>query len=160
MSKQDFYEEEDYGYSSYSRPRRRRPKPPKITLDTERKLWKMILFGLLTFGIYTTFMYYRMQVDLNIMESRHDGKRTMSIFLVYMLTPVTLGIASIVWMHKFCTRIGEAIRRRDIDYKFGSGTFWGWNVFGILLFGIGPFIFLHKLCKSMNLLAEDFNEIG
>ncbi len=160
MSKQDFYEEEDYGYSSYSRPRRRRPKPPKITLDTERKLWKVILFGILTLGIYTTFVYYRMQVDLNIMESRHDGKRTMSIFLVEMLAACTLGIAGIVWIHKFCSRIGEAIRRRGIDYKFGSGSFWGWCIFGILLFGIGPFIFLHKLCKSMNLLSEDFNEVG
>ncbi len=161
MSRYDNYEIEnniyDYGYPQK---RRRRPQAPKITLETERRLWKMLLFGFLTLGFYTIYMLYRMQVDLNIMESRHDGKRTMSIFLVYMMSLITLGISILVWTTKFCDRIGQALKRRDIDYKFGSGTFWGWGIFGVLLFGIGPFIYNYKLCKSMNLLSEDFNELG
>ena len=46
-----------------------------------------------------------------------------------------------------------------IAYSFGAGTLWGWCALGSLI-GVGPFIFLHKLCKSMNLLCADYNARG
>ena len=166
MSRHDY--EEDYGYGMDpfammpygGQGRRRRPRPPRIVMDTERKLWKYVLFGVLTGGIYSAYMLYRMQVDLNIMESRHDGERTMSYFLMMALSTLTLGISVFVWQHKFCDRIGKALKRRNIDYKFSSGTFWGWGIVGILLFGLGPWIFYYKLIKSMNYISEDFNEFS
>ena len=34
--------------------------------------------------------------------------------------------------------------------------FWGWDILGSLIV-VGPFIYLHKLCKALNLAAADFN---
>lgn len=137
----------------------KQPAPPRIQLPTGRGLGKMFFLGLLTFGIYPTVIWSRIVTELNIAASRHDGERTVSYFGACMLAPVTLGIYAWVWMHNFCSRIGNELQRRNIDYKFGASTFWLWGVLGSLII-VGPFIFTHKLMKSMNLINADFNVKG
>lgn len=79
--------------------------------------------------------------------------------LAFIINPITFGIASIVWYHRISDRIGDELRRRGISYNFGASDFWLWNVIGSLII-VGPFIYLHKLAKAMNLLAEDYNTKG
>ena len=160
------------------------------------------MLGLVTFGIYDIVCLYTLTEDINIIASRYDGKKTMNFLLMYfIIAPITFGIGSLVWFHNLCTRIGDELRRRNIDYKFGASTFWVCNVllpvatmfifcamatfFGIptqsytytstlsdfsavmvimyvmlILSYIGPFVYLHKLLKSMNLLSESYNMYG
>lgn len=77
----------------------------------------------------------------------------------FILTPITLGIYTLVWYHQLSNRIGAELKRRGIDFDFGAKDFWLWNILGSLIF-VGPFIYVHKLCKAMNLLSEDFNMRG
>lgn len=133
--------------------------PPRLQLPTCRGLGKMVFLGLLTLGIYPAVIWSRIVTELNLTASRYDGRRTMPYFAMLMLTPITLGIFAFVWMHKFCRRIGEELQRRHIDYKFGPGTFWLWNILGSLIL-VGPFVFLNKLMKSMNRINADFNING
>lgn len=133
---------------------------PVVQLKTNRGWLKTILLSIITFGIYGLVMYSGISNDINTIASRYDGKKTMHYcLLVFVITPITFGIGAIVWSHKISNRIGKELARRGINYSFGAGTFWGWNVLGALI-GVGPFIYLHKLCKSMNLLCADFNEKG
>ena len=141
------------------KPAAKRIVPPRIQLPTKRGLGKMIFLGLLTLGIYPIVIWSRIVTELNIAASRYDGKRTMPYFAACMLAPVTLGIYAWVWIHNFCNRIGVELQRRGIDYKFGASTFWLWGVLGSLII-VGPFIFTHKLMKSMNLINADFNIRG
>ena len=141
------------------KPAVKRIAPPRIQLPTKRGLGKMIFLGLLTLGIYPIVIWSRIVTELNIAASRYDGKRTMPYFAACMLAPITLGIYAWVWIHSFCNRIGDELRRRGIDYKFGASTFWLWGVLGSLII-VGPFIFTHKLMKSMNLINADFNIRG
>ena len=68
-----------------------------------------------------------------MVASRYDGERSMSFFGMLMLSPLTLGIHSLVWMHKLCRRIGTELQRRNINSTFGPRDFWLWNVlFGFL----------------------------
>ena len=76
-----------------------------------------------------------------------------------LLAPLTLSVYPFVWYHKLCARIGDELQRRSIDYKFGPSQFWLWGILGSFIL-VGPFIFTHKLMKSMNLLNKDFNENG
>lgn len=134
---------------------------PVYQLKTNRGWLKLILLGIITLGIYPLVFYTKLGADVNTIASRYDGKKTMHYCLLFfIIAPITLGIAGIVWSHRICARIGSELTRRGIAYSFGAGTFWGWNVLGSFLFGIGPFIFLHKLCKSMNLLCADYNARG
>lgn len=132
---------------------------PKLALPTKRGLGKMIFLGLITLGIYPMVIYSKIITELNILASRYDGKRTMTFYGMLMIAPLTLGIYTYVWFHKLCGRIRDELQRRGIDYKFGPAHFWLWNILGSFIL-VGPFIFLHKLMKSMNLLNQAFNEKG
>lgn len=135
------------------------PVAPKLLLPAKRSLCKMIFLGLLTLGIYPMVIYSKIITELNIAASRHDGKRTMTFYGMLMVAPLTLGVYAFVWFHNLCARIGDELQRRCIDYKFGPSHFWLWNILGSFIL-VGPFIFLHKLMKSMNFINQDFNEKG
>ena len=133
---------------------------PVLQLKTNRGLLKFILLSLITFGIYGLVFYSKVSTDINQIASRYDGKKTMHFcLLAFIITPITLGIGAIVWGHKISARIGKELARRGIGYEFGAETFWLWEVLGSLIY-IGPFVYLHKLCKAMNLLCEDYNVKG
>ncbi|PWL87652.1 MAG: hypothetical protein DBY14_05870 [Escherichia coli] len=133
---------------------------PVAQLKTDRGLVKFILLSLVTLGIYSIVYYSCISSDINIIASRYDGKKTMHFCLMsFILTPITLGIYTLVWYHQLSNRIGAELKRRGIDFDFGAKDFWLWNILGSLIF-VGPFIYVHKLCKAMNLLSEDFNMRG
>lgn len=132
---------------------------PKIKLPTRRSWVRMVFLGILTLGIYPLVIWSRIATELNIAASCYDGERTMPYFAMLLLAPLTLLIYPLVWTHGLCRRIGAELHRRDICYAFGPRHFWLWNVLGSLIL-VGPFIFLHKLTKSMNLINGDYNTYG
>lgn len=133
---------------------------PVGQLKTNRGLLKFILLTIVTLGIYPLVFYSSISSDINLIASRYDGKKTMHYcLLAFLVGPFTLGIAYIVWPHKISNRIGNELSRRGIAYSFNAGTFWLWNVLGSLIV-VGPFVYLHKLAKAMNLLAENYNMNG
>ena len=133
---------------------------PALQMKTNRGLLKLILLSLITFGIYALVFYSKVSTDINLIASRHDGKKTMHFcLLAFIVAPITFGIGAIVWEHKISARIGNELARRGIGYSFGAETFWLWGVLGALIY-VGPFIYMHKLCKAMNLLSADYNVKG
>lgn len=133
---------------------------PVGQLKTNRGLLKFILLSFLTFGIYGIVVMSCVSTDINIIAGRYDGRKTMHYCLVYFLFSwLTLGIVPLVWSHKLSGRIGRELNRRKINYKFGSGSFWGWAVLGSLIL-VGPLVYLHKLLKAMNLLSLHYNLRG
>ena len=133
---------------------------PVAQLKTNRGLGKFILLTIVTLGIYSIIYYSSISSDINIIASRYDGKKTMHYCLVFFIFSwLTLGIVPLVWSHRISKRIGAELARRGINYKFGAGTFWGWNVLGELII-VGPFIYCHKLLTAMNLLCNDYNVRG
>lgn len=124
-------------------------------MKANRGLIKFILLSLITFGIYDIIFFSAIGEDLNILAP--DDKKTMHFCLIFfLLGPITFEIATIVWFHKMSGKIGRTLKARGIDYSFGASTFW---IFEVLLSFtiICPFIYFAKLCKSMNLLVEDYN---
>lgn len=133
---------------------------PVAQIHTKRGLLKYILLNIITLGIYSIVYFSSISSDINQIAARYDGKKTMHFCLLYFLVgPITLGIGFIVWYHKISARIGAELSRRGISYSFGAGSFWGWNVLGSFIV-VGPFIYLHKLSKAMNLLCADYNQKG
>lgn len=140
---QPVYEEKIFGWQPYGAPAKEEPLvdfqetafagAPKLQLPVKRSLLKMILFGILTLGIYPMVIWSRLVSEVNLVASRYDGERSMSFFGMVMLSPLTLGIHSLVWMNKLCRRIDSELQRRGIDYLFGARDFWIWAfLMGIL----------------------------
>lgn len=133
---------------------------PVRQLKTNKGLVKYILLSLITFGIYPLVIMSSISSDINLIASRYDGKKTMHYcLLTFIFTWLTFGIAPFVWYHRISNRIGNELNRRGIAYSFGAGSFWGWFILGSFIF-VGPFIYIHKLFKAMNLLSADYNING
>ena len=136
------------------------PGAPVRKLKTNRGLVKYILLSMITLGIYGLVVMSAVSTDINTIAGRYDGKKTMHFCLVaFIFSWLTLGIVPLVWSHKISNRIGAELTRRGINYHFSAGTFWGWGVLGSFIV-VGPFIYVHKMLKSMNLLAEHYNIYG
>ena len=134
--------------------------PPANFMKTNRGWLKTLLLDLITLGIYSIVFFSGISTDINLIASRYDGKKTMHFcLLLFVFTPITGTIAAFVWFHRLSKRIGRELSRRGLPYRFGAVDFWGWNVLGALIV-VGPFIYLHKLCKAMNLLCDDYNLRG
>lgn len=152
---------EQYNYNNQQQNYSQAPNiPPARQLKTNRSLIKLILLPLITLGIYSIVFYTSAANDLNTIASRYDGKKTMHYCLLFFIVaPLTLGIGAIVWFHKISARMGDELRRRGIAYDFGASDFWLWNVLGSLIV-VGPFIYMYKFIKAMNLLAANYNVNG
>jgi len=133
---------------------------PARQLKTNRGLVKFILLSMITFGIYALVVWAGIEDAINTAASPYDGKKTMNFWLlIFIIGPITLGIAYIVWFHKISNRIGNELSRRGIAYKFSAGDFWIWDVL-LACIVIGPFVYLHKILKATNLLCEHYNQFG
>lgn len=129
-------------------------------LNTSRNLLKFILLNIVTLGIYSIVFHSVISSDINLIASRYDGKKTMHYcLLVFLVSPITCGIAGLVWYHNISNRIGDELYRRGIDYKFEASTFWLWGILGSFII-VGPLVYIAKLCTAFNKLAEDFNIKG
>ena len=132
---------------------------PVGQLKTNRSLIKYILLSIVTFGIYAIVFWYSVGENMNVLASRHDGRKTMNYILVILLAALTLGILPLVWMNNVYGRVGAEVSRRGLNYEIGASTFWLWGVLGAFII-VGPFISMHKLCTAMNLLVADYNAKG
>ena len=130
-------------------------RPPK--LNTDRKIWKLILFSILTLGIYSIVFFMPLSFELDKVAPKRDRTKTLNYAIAFVLSLFTGTITLLFWHHQIASRIEEALSARGITYEFGTGDFWGWYFFGSFIF-VGPFIYLHKLCKAMNLLCAHYNE--
>ncbi len=132
-------------------------KPPK--LKTDRSMWKLMILNVLTLGLYSIFFFIPFSFDLDKAAPKSDRSKTMNFLLAYVLSLFTFAIIIDVWHYYIAERINEALRVRNIDYKFGTGDFWLWFILGSFVF-VGPFVYFHKLCKAMNLVCEHYNQNG
>lgn len=135
-------------------------QPPMRKLKTNKGLIKMILLSLITFGIYPLVVMSAVSSDINLIASRYDGKKTMHFcLLLFIVAPLTFGIAGLVWYHRISNRIGNELARRGIAYNLSAADFWLWGIIGSIIF-IGPFVYIHKLFKATNLLCANYNING
>ena len=133
---------------------------PVGQLKTNKGLLKTILLSIITFGIYPLVVMSTVSNDINVVASRYDGKKTMHYcLLIFVVAPLTFGIAGIVWFHNISSRIGAELKRRDVGYSFGAADYWLWNVLGSLII-IGPLVYMHKLFKAVNKMNAHYNVNG
>lgn len=129
--------------------------PPK--LKTNRSMWKLMLLNILTLGIYSIIFFIPFSFDLDKVAPKNDRSKTMNYLLAYILALFTFSAVLAVWHYQIAKQVEEALTKRNIDYEFDTGSFWGWYFFGSFIL-VGPFIYFHKLCKAMNLLCAHYNE--
>lgn len=132
---------------------------PYVTpkLKTDRNVWRFIILGILTLGLYELMFFIPLSFDLDKVSPPRERTKTMNYLTAWILSLFTFKIVIYIWHYMFVSRVADALAERDIAYKFDTGDFWSWCVLGSLIL-IGPYVYVHKLCKAMNLLCESYNE--
>ncbi len=146
-----------YPYSYDYEAQEKEKKFKQIKLKTDRSAWKLIIFNILTLGIYPIVFFIPFAFDLDKIAPKSDRSKTMNYLFAYILAIFTFSIVLDVWHYQISSRVEEALAKRNISYEFSTSTFWGWFFFGSLIL-VGPYIYFYKLCKAMNLLCESYNE--
>jgi hypothetical protein len=154
---------------------------PIAPRKTNRTLLKYLGFGILTLGIYDIVVLTESANTVNI--AAHDGKRTMHYcLLAFLVSPITLGIAGLVWYNNFSNRIGDELARRGLERTVSARDYWLWSVLWALIVSvpvsllanlvapgwfaldllaiIGPCVYVNKLFTALNALAADYNAKG
>ena len=128
-----------------------------VELKTSRGLLSYFLLSAITFGIYPLYYMHRVSVELNETCSE-DGKTTRGLIATLLLTLITFGIYPIIWWYSAAERMNNyGIRNNVSKVTISGGSYLLWNIFGSLLFGIGPFVALYKFIHSHNAVNMHYN---
>lgn len=123
-------------------------------IKEDRRLWKLILLTIPTFGIYNIVFWFQFTRDLN--EMNREDKRIKNYILVWFLSILTLGIYRWVWFFYLEDRIQVTGERMGMRINPGPGTVLGWKLFGTFIL-VGPFIANYFVIRNMNRLAKEYN---
>lgn len=109
----------------------------------ERRLWKYLLFGILTLGIYDLVFWWKLIKDLNrvccyVEKGDEDG--SLNFILYLLLSVLTCGIYPYIWYYVQGNRMKRAAEEYRFQIDETGGTYLVWRLMGILLFGTGPLI--------------------
>lgn len=125
-------------------------------LKSNRSLLKFILLSIITFGIYTLIFYSKLGSDLNKIATKYDGKITWNYVLVSILSIFTLGIPNLIWYYSLGARLENELKRRNLEICICKSDFWIWYFLGSIII-IGPYIYIYKIIKSINLIVDHYN---
>ncbi len=124
-------------------------------IKENRRLWKLLLFTIPTFGIYNIVFWFQMTRDLNDMN--REEKKLKNYILVLILSILTLGIYRWVWFFYLADRIQTTGADMDMKIKPGPGTTLSWRLFGSFIL-IGPLVSDYFVIRNMNKIAKEYNK--
>lgn len=115
------------------------------------------LFGFIDF--ITAGLFFLLYMPLGGLQKELDyilGRRTQRYWVAYLLGIPTLFIYTLVWM----ARIAEELKAKALELGIeGPHTsfrhMFGWNVFGLLLFG--PSVATSRFFRTLNRIEREMN---
>ena len=130
-------------------------------LNDQRRMWKCIIFGILTLGIYDLIFMWGLIRDLNRacgkVEKDGEEENSPNFIFVVLFTIFTFGIYNYVWYYKQGNRMRRAGKVYGIEIDEKGGTYLLWILLGFWLFGIGPFVALYLFISNLNKLCRRYN---
>lgn len=123
-------------------------------IKENRRLWKLILYTIPTFGIYSIVFWFQFTKDLNDMNN--EEKPLKNYILVLFLSIITFGIYRWVWFFYLADRIQTTGQDMGMKIGPGAGTTLSIRLFGTFIL-IGPLISNYLVIKNMNNVAKEYN---
>ena len=119
-------------------------------INEKRRMWKCVVVGIFTLGLYLLWFWRAMSRDINTML-RGDGKHTRGIAWRLLLYIPTFGIGAIVWRYKVGERLRCGLHTRGLDCGIDGSS-------QVLLFMMGLSVVADfTLIHAVNRLAQDYN---
>lgn len=124
-------------------------------IKENRRLWKLVLLTIPTFGIYNIVFWFQLTRDLNDMN--REEKKLKNYIVVLLLSILTLGIYRWVWFFYVADRIQTTGEDMGMKIKPGPGTTLFLFLFGSFII-IGPLIADYFVIRNMNKIAAEYNK--
>ena len=124
-------------------------------IQENRRFWKLLLFTIPTFGIYSIYFWFKFTQDLNQMNQ--EEKKIKNYILVCFLSIITLGIYRWVWFFWLADRVQTTGELYGIRVKPGPSVTLIWKLFGTFII-IGPFVANFMVIHNMNKVAHEYNK--
>ena len=122
----------------------------------KRGLAGLIIFSIITFGIYGYYWIYKLAYDVNAI-CEGDGKKTSGLLKYILFGIITFGIYNLVWLYMLGDRLQDNAQKYNLSFKESGGTILLWYLLGSFII-VGPFIALHIIIKNTNALAFEYNK--
>lgn len=128
--------------------------PPAIT--TNRGVIMYAILFICTCGIYGYYYVYSLAKDVNRM-CKADGDKIGGLAAYILLSFVTCGFYSFYWQYKIANRLQANAPLYGLNFPEGGTTVLMWDVFGLLICGLGSFVGMHIVLKNTNAMAAAYN---
>lgn len=125
-------------------------------VNSNRGLFKYIIFSILTLGIYSYYFLYKLAKDVNLICDG-DGQKTAGLIKFIVLSFITCGIYSWFWYYNIGNRLASNAPKYGLHFQENGTTIILWFIFGSFICGIGPFVAMHILIKNTNAIANAYN---
>lgn len=130
---------------------------PARHIQTNRGLFKLIIFNIFTIGIYGYYFVYRMAQDMNTM-CEDDDQNTGGLIAFILLNIITCGIYGIYWWYEIANRLSLNAPRYNIYIGENGSSFLLWYLLGIVSCGIATLVAYHTVIRNVNYLAAAYNK--
>ena len=125
-------------------------------VSENRGIVKYIILSFITLGIYAWWYTHKLAQDMNVV-CEGDGENTPGLLAYMLLSMVTLGLYSYWWQYKIGNRLQANAGRYGLTFRESGTTILLWDIFGVVLCGIGPFVAMWIIMKNMNAMARAYN---
>ena len=125
-------------------------------LKDNRSWFLVLIFTILTVGIYGIYFYHIMARDTNIACS-YDGKKTSGVFKYILFSLLTFGLYSIIWEYKILSRWKNQAENNGEQAKLSPNLYLILNI--LLSFtGICTLIAFYLRIMGLNQMCYLYNE--
>ena len=129
-------------------------------LNDRRRMWKFIIFGFLTLGIYDVYVQWTMFNDINIAcgyKEKDDSNKSPHFLIYWLLGVVTFTIYQYVWFYKQGNRLKNVGEEYGVKIDEKGSTYILWMLLGVLLFGVGPLVGFYLFLCNVNKICAAYN---
>lgn len=125
--------------------------------NENRGLLKLILFSIITLGIYSLYLLHRMAKETNA-ACADDGQHTRGLLGLIFLSLITFGIYGLVWRCNWISRCNNFLTRNQTPQGLQISTYL-LTVFilGPLTLGIMYFVVSAKMLYLQNSVNHIYN---
>ena len=128
-----------------------------VPMKTDRNFLLVVIFSILTCGIYGFYFIHTMAKDINIICAG-DGEKTAGLAEYILFSILTCGIYAYIWDYKFEDRLVRNGLRYGVLISESGSTVLLWKLFGTFLCGIGLIMAPYIQVKNLNYLSKAYNE--
>ena len=115
---------------------------PINPIKTNRSLVRIIIFTIITFGIYLLVFHHGISRDINNTASRYDGKKTMNfVLMIFIILVPSFFIAIFTIDFDYFLDIGMVVYR--------SGAMAALSTISSIIFGIPLYVWYHRISNRI-----------